>query len=227
MQPYQKASEKIRSSGEMPVNLAKNLAIGAATGGIARAGASAMSKLLPAVSSLINKYVPDNLMEKGLEKLDPRFKTFINGVKKDGYTSDDIRKYMGDKVEEAGSQQEEQAKQKGNIIEQESPELNQFILNMIKKGHHPTNAGVQAALGKEHKFKNAINNLEKKHKTSWGDIVSSIYGTGEQALPEDQQQQSGNPGQMGQQGQQQGGQGQQAIMQALQMAAESRKRRQK
>lgn len=184
MEPYQKAAEKLRTSGEYPLNLAKNIGLSAIGGGAAKLGSSALASLLPKVKALINEYVPDELSKKGLEKLDPRFGQFIKGGEQEGYDYGEIRKFIGEKVDKS---EQENAKQSKNIIEQYSPELHQFIDNEVKGGRTPTQAAAIAQNDK--KFQEIIKKLSKDHKTPWSSIVESIYGTPETAPIQRQQQQ--------------------------------------
>lgn len=95
-------------------------------------------------------------------------------------------------------------KEDRNIIEQESPELYQFILDQIREGHKPIQAGAVATTHK--KFSNAIKKLMKTHKIPWSNIIESVFGAGDQALPKVAE----NSGQLQQ------GQGSQALMAMLQ-----------
>jgi hypothetical protein len=194
MEPYQKASQSLRERGEAPIHAVKNLGYSALGGGAASLGSSVVSKLIPKVGSLINKYVPDNLSQAGLSKLDPRFGKFIQGALDEGYSYDDVRSTIEEKL---GNTVSQQAK---NLIEQESPELHQFLDQEIKKGRKPIEAGAIAQNNK--KFTNTIKKLMKTHKTSWSNIIESVFGGQGTAQPEEQQ-----PSQQGMQQTQQGGQG--------------------
>jgi hypothetical protein len=216
MEPYQKASERLRQRGESTVNLAKNIGLTALGGGAAKFGTQAISKLIPGIMAFVNKYVPENIAVKGLEKLDPRFGKLIQGAMSDGYSFSDIKQFLGDKIEKT-----EESKDDRNIIEQESPELHQFMIEEIKKGRKPIQAGAIAQHDK--RFSEIINNLSKSHKLPWSQILASVYGNEEMAQPNQQQQ--AQSAQSLQQSQQQPSKGQQAIIQALQEATEARKRR--
>lgn len=225
MQPYQEASSAIRQGGETPINILKNVGLTAIGGGAANFGSRAMSKIIPAVGSLINKYVPENLSIAGLKKLDPRFGKFIQGALDSGYTYDDVRQFMEDKTKK--SQDEIAQQDKKNLIEKHSPELHQFIKESMKKGQSHLEAGALARLpnkkGKD--FNAAIEKLTKEHKTTWEEILEAVYGgkkmsnntsqgpaNMEQATQSPMQQ---APSQQGQAQQGQAGAGQQALMDIL------------
>jgi hypothetical protein len=188
MQPYQKAAEALRSGEEYPLQLLKNAGLTAIGGGAASLGSKALGKLIPAVGALINQYVPDKLSMAGLSKIDPRFGKFIEGALQEGYTYDELRKFMGDKLEK--SQPAEIVKEQRNIIEQESPDLHQFIIGKIKEGRSPQEAGALAILGEKgtKAFKKDIEKIVSQHKTPWSQLLESVYGTGQTAQP----QQPGN-----------------------------------
>lgn len=212
MEPYQVASEKMRRSGELPINIGKNVGISAIGGAAARFGTQAVSKLIPRISALINDYVPENIAVKGLEKIDPRFKTFMEGAIDSGYSFDDIKEFMKEKISKS-----EQPKENRNIIEQYSPELHQFIDQQVKAGLNPIQAGAIAQNKKE--FGNIIKKLSKDHNTPWSNIIESVYGTGQEA----QQQQMQQVQQQQRMQQTQGeGQGSQRLMQAIQQLRQLR-----
>ena len=201
MQPYQRASEAIRSGNEQPLNLLKNAGLTAIGGGAAAAGSKAFSRILPAVGAMISKYVPDNISKAGLAKIDPRLGEFIKGAESEGYNYDEVRQNLREKIEQ--SQQSQKPPQQKNLIEQEDPELHTYLSDYIKKGIPILKAGKQAL--SHPRFKQAIDRLTKAHKTSWDDILQSIYGT-EQA-PKQQKQVQSSPEQVNSQPpqQQQGG----------------------
>lgn len=219
MQPYQRASESIRSGQEYPIQMLKNAGLAAIGGGVARAGSKAVSSLIPAIGALINDYVPDNISRAGLSKIDPRFNKFIQGAISGGYSYEDVRKFLGDKVEKT------QAQENRNIIEQYSPELHKFISEQVKSGRSPLEAGALAfqeqKAGKG--FKKIIEKLVKDHKTPWASIIEAVYGSPNMAQPQQPTQAEPQPqgAQSPQQGQPQG-QGQQALMSILQKIQQAR-----
>lgn len=166
MQPYQEASEEYNRQGAVPIQAAG--AIGSAALTLGAIG----KRVLP----FLNKHIPSALAVQGLGKINPKIQEFTKMALDLGYTSDNIRDFIGSKVESEASQQP--AKEKRNIIEQESPELHQFMLNEIKKGRTPMAAGALVALpGKERNdFRKVISKLTKSHKLSWAEIIDSVYG---------------------------------------------------
>lgn len=207
MQPYQKASEALRKNGEYPINLAKNLGLTAAGGAVGKFGAYAAGALLSKIKPLLNEYVPDNIMEKGLEKVDPRFGKFINGAKEAGFDANEIRSFIDKKTQPP--------KEDRNIIEMESPELHQTVLDLIRNGKKPFDAAIEAAKNK--KFQKNIMKLEKEHKTGWGKLVQTIFGS-DVGMPKSglSRQDLVAQGQQQMQQPQQPGQGQQALMAVMQ-----------
>jgi len=215
MQPYQTATEEIARQGQAPKRLLQQ-GIGAAT---AITGATAFGKSLAQKTlNLVNKYIPENLAIKGLEKLDPRYGKFIKKMMDSGAEWNEIAEFIGGKAQEGLDQEQETqepAKDIRNLIEKHSPELHQFISNQMKKGKSHKEAGALARIGTGGKaFDKVIDKLTKEHKTTWEDILDAVYG-GAQGQPQPaqapaaQQQQAAQP----QQPQQvQGGPGQQALM---------------
>lgn len=198
MQPYQRATEEIIRQGEMPKKIAQRAGSSAlAAAGIASAGKPLAQKAM----ALINKFVPSGLAIKGLEKLDPRFKKFIDKALSYGKSEDEILDFIGQKAEEGMGQEPEQEKPKENrnIIEQYSPELHQFILDEMQGGRSPIEAGAIASLDRkgQKSFKKIIEKITNDYKTPWSAILQSVYGVGQSQQkttnqPEQQQQQQGN-----------------------------------
>lgn len=215
MQPYQEASEEIKRQGEIPFKLGKKalstaatvlpLAIGA--GATKTIAGLAANKVLP----LLNKYVPQDLAMKGLNKLDPRFGSFINKALENGISFDEIKDFISEKV---GESEQEQPKENRNIIQQYSDNLHHYILDLIKGGDTPIKAAINAKKFLDDKFKNIIKKIEEQHKTSFENIVESIYGR-EKALPSQSQEPMNQPMQGGQTAEPQG-QGRQDLMSILQ-----------
>jgi hypothetical protein len=175
MEPYKKASEAIRSGEEFPLQLLKNAGLTALGGGIASYGSKALNKLIPSIGAMINQFVPDNMAIAGLKKIDSRFGKFIEGAMSEGYTFDEVRQFLGDKINDTVKNQ---AKQEKNIIEQYSPELFQFIQDQIGRGRSPIEAGAIAQ--SNNKFLPAIKKMEKDNKANWSSILESVFGTAQQ-----------------------------------------------
>jgi hypothetical protein len=178
MEPYQEAAEATRRSGTVPLNTIKygaGIALGTAGSILAK---NAISKIGPLLSS----FVPWSFSKKALNKVDPRLGTFIKNAEDEGAESGEIKDFLTEKLKQ--SEETQPAKNNKNLIEQESPELHQFIMERIKKGHSPIQAGALASL-KGSKFTPIIEKLKKAHKIGWGDIVEMIYGKGERALPKE------------------------------------------
>lgn len=202
MQPYQQASEELRRQGEAPIRAigkAATLAAGATTA----FGGLSLSKVLP----FLNKYVPENLAVKGLDKIDPRFGKFIAKAQKAGASWDEISEFINQKAEESD---QKQASEDRNVIEKYSPELHEFIQNEIKRGRSPLEAGAIATMGKKgtEKFKSIIEKIVKEHKAPWSSIIETVYGQGDKAQQPSSDMQS-------QQIPQSSGNGNQALMQIL------------
>ena len=210
MHPYQKASEAIRSGEEKPLNLLKNIGLTAAGGGAAAFGSKALSKLIPSIGALTNKYVPDNLSKSGLSKIDSRFGGFIEGALKEGYSYDDLRDFMGEKIEKTLSNQSGDK----NIIQQYSPELFEFLNSEMQKGRAPLEAGALAEL--QPNFKKKIKKMAEDHKTTFASILQTIFGQGQQGKQQGMAQPQQEQTQQTQQGQQSSGNGNALLLQAIQ-----------
>lgn len=177
---------EIRKAGERTSNLKSavgtvgKIAAGAAGLGAASMGAKGISKILP----FLSEYIPEDLAYKGINKVMPGVGTFLKDGMKQGLSLKSGLDFIKEQVSQ--SQQKEPEKKKGNIIEQYSPELHEFISQEIASGRKPIEAAAIAQHDK--RFSNVINKLSKDHKTPWSSIIDSVYGSESKALPENKQQ---------------------------------------
>jgi hypothetical protein len=212
MQPYQETAEHNRNYGQSATDLLKYA--GAAAAGTL--GARAASTLISKISPLLNPKVPESFAKKALEKVDPRLGKFSKVAAEMGATWVETRDFIQNKIDSS-----EPAKQNGNIIQQYSPNLFQYMKELIGKGSSPIEAAAKARKFLDKKQQDIIAKMEKDHKTDWSSIVQTVFG-GEGMAPEQQQQ--GQP-QQEQPQQQQGGQGlDPGVAQILQQGNEIMKR---
>lgn len=183
MQPYQAATEEMKWQSEAPSRLAKK-AIGTAG---TLAGASTIGRVMP----FLSEYIPADLAIKGLSKIDPRFGTFINTALQNGKTFDEVKDFIGEKVQSEEISQEP-AKEGRNILQQYSPLLFKEIEQYIKKGKTPFHAA-QMARNMNSSEESAIKKMETDHKAKFFDIVDAVFGNGQATQPMQPQQQMQQP----------------------------------
>lgn len=219
MQPFQKASEALRAGADYPVDLGKKAALTAAGSAAGYLGLSSVRGVLPKVQAFLSNFLPENISEKGLRSVDPRMSSFITAAQQSGYTFDEIKNLISQKVgNDQPSQAQPQAAQAGtqkNPIEKIAPDLHAFMMQEIQKGRTPLQAGALAEMGVGNKsFGSAIQKLKKDLNLSWSQIVEDVYKsrTQPQAAPAPAAPQPSAPAQAAPQV----GQGQQALMQMLQ-----------
>ena len=198
MQPYQQASKEINRQQSEPAKIAKN--IGSAALGAVGAGA-----VLGRIAPLLSNYLPQNLAIKGLSKINPKMAGFINSSMAQGHSFEEIKEFLGSKIE--GENKEGNAKQSGNIIQQYSPELFEFINSEMQKGRAPLEAGALAEL--QPNFKKIIKKMAEDHKSTFASILQTVFGQGQNV-----QQQPNQVSQQQQQGQ--GGMSDDQLMSAFQ-----------
>jgi len=181
MTSYLRPDEKTRESeikkAQGRTNAVKSgleTAATAAIGGLGLTGAA--SKILP----FLNQYIPKELAFKGINKIMPGLGNFLKNGMAQGLSLKSGLDYLKDEFIK-----EDNSKQNLNLIEQESPELFQFIDQEIKKGRKPIEAAALAQNDK--RFSNIISKLMKKHKTPWSSIIESLFGSGDQALSSKQE----------------------------------------
>lgn len=187
MQPYQEATEEIRRQGELPLKTAKTLGSVGASAATAYLGGGAINRILP----FLSKYIPEDLVKKGLSKIDPRYGKFIDKALSHGKSIEEIKDFIGEKIQ--GSQETKTAPEQRSIIEQYSPELFQFLKGEIDKGRAPLEAGALAQL--QEPFKKIIKKMSEDHKAPFSSILQSVFGGAQQAQQPQNQQSVINPNQ--------------------------------
>jgi hypothetical protein len=133
--------------------------------GTATAGGAGIAKILP----FLSQYIPADLAMKGISKVSPKLGEFLKRGQAQGL---DIKEGLNFIAEKIGFGQK--AKENRNIIEMESPELHQYLLQEVKKGRTPLQAGALAQNTKG--FEKAIKKLIKDHKIPWSQLVETTYG---------------------------------------------------
>jgi len=204
MRPDELANEsQIELENRFKGNIKKGIGAAASAGTAAVAGSMA-SKVLP----FLNQYIPFDLAMKGINKVNPKLGSFLKRGQEAGLNVKDGLDFIKANLQASNA---EPAKQSKNIIEQESPELHQFLDQEIRKGRKPIEAGALAQNDK--KYSSVISKLTKAHKTPWSAIIESVFGSGEMGLPQQTSQESAQP-QLSNQGSKPGP-GQQALMDIL------------
>ena len=175
-------------------------------------GLAAASPLASKIAPFLSSYVPVDLAVKGINKISPQLGNFLKKGMEKGLDVKEGLNYIKENMM-GGSENEgrqEPAKEGKNIIQQYSPQLFQFLKDLIGKGQNPLQAGAIAQNNKQ--FSQTIKKMMKDHKMNWSDIIQGIFGSGETAQPQQTQQQG-----MGQAGQQrQMGQNEQQLLGILQ-----------
>ena len=149
-------------------------------------GGKVLSKVLP----FLSEYIPEDLAYKGINKIMPALGGFLKNGMNQGLSLKSGLDFLKNQISQQSPEQSQQspAKQNKNIIEQYSPNLHQYLLDLIKSGNTPIQAAVKARKFLKDKDQEVIDKLEKDHKSSWSDIVQSVFGSGGQALPQNQSQ---------------------------------------
>ena len=177
--PYDKTAQEMKRQSEGPKRFIKNAAgIGAAI------GASSFAPILARAAPFLSQYIPEDLVIKGLSKISHKFGKFVKDAVDSGYHFNEVKDFIGDQV----NQSQQNTQQSGNVIEQYSPELHQFISSEIEKGRSPIEAGALAELNG--KFKNAIGKLTKDHKSPFSALLKTVYGEGQTQNKDNSQQQN-------------------------------------
>ncbi len=206
MRPDEEAN---RDEIQRDKNFQKNVssAIGSAAA-IGTGGAAA--RVIP----FLSKFLTPDIAMKGLSKVSPKIADFLQRGQSMGLNVQDGLQYLRDSIEpkqESQQAQSQPAKENRNIIEQYSPNLFQYIKDLISQGNKPVEAAIKAKkFLTEGESKKAISQIEKDHKTKFEDIVQSIFGNeAVNQAPQQNVQQQPNPQDN------QAGPGQQALMNIL------------
>lgn len=166
--------------------------------------AFAMSPLVSRIMPFLSEHVPYHLAYQGLQRVSPPLANFLKRGQEQGLNVQDGLNYIKDNL--IGGNQPQQEKQQVNIVEQASPDLNAFMIEEIKKGRDPLQAGAIAQNNKN--FASIIGDLTRNHKAPWSKLIEMVYGQGNP--PQGQQ-----PQPQAQAEQRQVGPGETALMQLL------------
>jgi len=219
MQPYQQASDMMREKNEQPARLLKKGGSLALTAASLYGGGSMISRAMP----FLNQYIPADLAIKGLSKINPKFGQFIEKSLKNGHSFDQIKEFILEKLEtaEESRPKEKQPDQK-NIIQKYSPELFNFMKDLIGKGKSPLEAGALATIGLGGKnYSKEIKKMESDNKADWSSIIESVFGTAQQPQGNQQMSQMTQEPPQQQQQQQSGYNADQALMQMMNKFSQS------
>ena len=190
LRPDEQATQSEIKRATSRTNDVKTILSQAASFGTAGLAAKAGGKILP----FLSQYIPEELAYKGINKVMPKLGAFLKDGMAQGLSLKSGLDYLKSEFGE-NSETQEPAKENRNIVEQYSPNLHQYILDLIKQGNTPIQAGTKAKKFLDKKHQDIIKKIENDHKTDWARIIESVYGGQGMALP----QSSGNSGQMQQQ----------------------------
>lgn len=206
--PYREHEKFLEEKDQAPVRLAKQ---GLAIAGGFAGGSSLLNRILP----LLSQHIPEETAKKAITKINPKLGNFVESATNLGHDFYDVRDFLRAKAAEAQEEESKpkKAKETGNIIQQYSPELFNFLSQSIQQGRSPLEAAALASM--QTHFKKVIKKMTEDHKAPFSSIISSVFGNINQP-----QQQAG----MGRealvqqfnQGQQGGGQGKAALTETMQ-----------
>ena len=185
MQPYQEATEAIRSQGEAPIRALKTAGYLIGTGTAASLGGASAKRAL----ALVSNFLSDDVSKKGLEKIDSRYGKFIKKALSAGKSYEEIKEFIREKAE--GKRPSKAALQPKNIIEEHAPELHEYLTEKIGQGVKPMSAAFQAA--NDSKYRRMVEDLQKKTGKPFSDIVSATFGGQESQSKADLQQPNKSP----------------------------------
>jgi len=184
LRPDEEASQSAIERDKNKRNLISSglqTAAGLATGlGSAAATPAILSKIAP----FLSEYIPADLALKGISKLSPKIGNFL---KKGSDMGLDIREgyeFLKGNKQPQETESNQNPQDQRNVIQQYSPELNEFLESEIGKGRQPLEAG---AIARSKGFEKVIDQIEKDHKTPWDSIIQSIFGGAQQAAPQKKQ----------------------------------------
>lgn|SRR5574338_564373 len=209
--PFEQHEDFERKKEEDPLKLLKKgVGVAASIAG----GSSLINRLLPLLSS----HIPEKIAKKGIEKVNPQLGNFVESATNFGYDFYQVRDFLRAKAAEEQKTQEEKkdikSPSKGNIIQQYSPQLHEFLTEEIQKGRSPLEAGALASI--QDSFKPIIKKLVQDHQSPFSSILETVYGSTQQPSVARSQTQPSQPT---------GGQGKAALAQILQELTQALQKR--
>lgn len=181
LQPYQIAGEEIQRKNELPIK-----GISHATSFLAGATLpKAVGRILP----FLNKSIPLDLMQKGINKINPKIGKFINGALGEGYDLEEIREFLNDKLQPGNSidnsGQETDEKRHINPLqnfETNYPDIAGALARTMQNGQSPQAAA--AILKQSTPFSKSIKKLESEVGKNFVDYVLELFGPQTQQNPQ-------------------------------------------
>jgi len=128
-------------------------------------GAAAASRIVP----FLSEHIPLDLAVKGISKISPKLGSFLQSGMDKGLDAKSGLSFIKDNFNKTKS-----APDQRSIIQQYSPELNEFLQKEIQNGRSPLEAGALAEFSG--KYKKAINKMVEDHKTPFSSILESVFG---------------------------------------------------
>lgn len=181
IQPYQEESNRLKKAEALPGNIIK--------GAIGLSGSGALAnKILP----LINQFIPENIMQKGLAKINPKIGSFVDQALNMGFGADEVREFLKEKLVTGAEKKEEKKPPVHPLQEFETnyPEIAQALANTMKQGQSPEVAA--GILKTSSVFGKLIKKLEKDIGKNFVDYILELFGprTGSMQQPQNIQQQN-------------------------------------
>lgn len=210
LQPYQQASQKIRKQAELPYEIVKGAAGLVGTGKIA-------SKILP----FLNQFIPNDLRQKALTKIDPRLGSFYQQAEDYGFDQNQILDFMKNKFTEekkTSEPSEHPLIAQAKDFETNYPDIIKALMGYINQGQTPQAAA--AIIKQSSPFNQKIKKIEKDTGKNFVDFILELMGGDQQGQAQLQPQQQAQSMQARQEIQPTAQQGPSADIQALMQALE-------
>lgn len=177
----QAAQSEIERATRRDSNIKGALKTGA-TIAAASMGIPAGGKLYSKIKPFLSSYIPADLAVKGISKISPNLGKFFKEGKSLGLDVKGGLDYLKENMFEQEQKQEKSPSEK-NIIQKYSPNLHEYLTDLINTGLSPAEAATKARRFLDKKEQDTIKKIEKDYKADWLSIVESIFGSGETAQP--------------------------------------------
>src|SRR5580658_348526 len=101
LQPYQQASDEIQRQSSIPGKALRSVGTAAS---VLAGGGGLLSRILP----FLNQHIPEDLIRKGLNKINPAIGNFVSSALNSGHNIDEVKDFITEKLNPQEEKQEEE-----------------------------------------------------------------------------------------------------------------------
>jgi len=153
LQPYQQASDEIQRQSSIPGKALRSVGTAAS---VLAGGGGLLSRILP----FLNQHIPEELIRKGLNKINPAIGNFVSSALNSGHNIDEVKDFITEKL---NPQEEKQEEEEGNNYLPVPLEFNSF--SEFEK-YYPNVSKIIRKQARNYTVKELVDNIKKTPELS-------------------------------------------------------------